>query len=250
MQQGGTVLANSVEAIHDANRVTQPNDVVRLLQEIHREQKSLVLMLARGVKVVTMLLDIDELSGRFIYDVGRTQEETQAILSAGHVRFAAELRGVSVRFSVRTPIQVMFSGAPAFASPLPTEMLYLQRREYYRASIRLNRSYSCFVRLGDQTEVSLNIQDISVGGVRLHSNLISPQRLPIGTLLQPALLDFLELGKLEVAMQVVSHRRSENEGIPNYLYGCRFHQLLRGKDAAIQKLVFSLERLDPSNSRA
>ncbi|HEY4051826.1 MAG TPA: flagellar regulator YcgR PilZN domain-containing protein [Acidobacteriaceae bacterium] len=250
MQQDGTVLANSVEGTHDAHRVTRPSDVIYLLQEIYREQRSVVLMLGRGVKVVTMLLEVDEASGRFVYDVGRTLEETQAILSASQVRFAAELRGVSVRFAVQTPVHVMSAGAPAFASPVPAEILYLQRREHYRASTRLNRSYPCFIRLADQTEVTLNIYDISLGGVRLHSNLIPPQKLPIGTLLRGALLDFLELGKLEVAMRVVSHRKSENEGIPNYLYGCQFQQLPRGKDAAIQKLVFSLERLDPSNGRA
>jgi flagellar brake protein len=94
----------------------------------------------------------------------------------------------------------------------------------------------------------LNIQNISLGGVRLQSNTVSPDKLPIGSLLQRARLDFLELGALEVTIRVVSHWKSENEGIRNYLYGCQFQQLPQGQDTAVQRLVFALERLDRLNT--
>jgi flagellar brake protein len=250
MKQDGMVPADSCEATDDSYRLTQPSDVIRVLQEIRQEQRPVVILLPRGVKVVTMVLEINESAGQLVYDVGRTQDETQAILSAGLIRCAAQLRGVSIRFALQPPSQVISRGAPAFISRVPTEMLYLQRRQYYRASIRLNRSYPCLIRLADQSEVSLNIQDISLGGVKLQSSIIALDKLPVGTWLQRAQLDFLELGKIEVTMRVVSQRKTENEGIPNYVYGCRFQELPRGKDREIQRLVFSLERLDPSNGRA
>jgi flagellar brake protein len=232
----------------DTQRITATMDVIRLLEDIQREHRPVVLVLPRGSKVVTILLDVDEASGQFVYDVGRNHAETQAILSAGRMRCTAQIRGVSVHFAAVAPVETVFAGAPAFSSPLPSEMLYLQRRRHYRANVRLTRHYPCIIRSADENELSLNIQNISLGGVRLQSNTVSPDKLPIGSLLQRARLDFLELGALEVTIRVVSHWKSENEGIRNYLYGCQFQQLPQGQDTAVQRLVFALERLDRLNT--
>lgn len=245
--QDRTGSTSSFERDEAAFCVTEPSELVTVLNEIQAERK-LVLLLSSGPKIAATLLDVNPTSGQLIFDAGRNQEEIQAILTAEKLRFLANVRGIAVRFWVPRPVETSFAGGPAFLTPLPLEITYLQRRRFYRASIRLNRVYSCRVRLPDQTEAELRIQDISVGGVRLHSNTLLPERLPVGTVLPGAVLDFLEMGKLEMTMRVVSHAKTSNEGIPNYLYGCQFQRVPRGKDAAIQKLVFTLERLNHSLS--
>src|SRR5271154_5907532 len=85
--------------------------------------------------VLSVLLEIDEQAGHFLFDVGRNQAETQAVLSTRQIHFSSSLNGVAVRFTTPPPTQTMFEGAPAFRSPFPTDLEYLQRREHYRSKV-------------------------------------------------------------------------------------------------------------------
>jgi c-di-GMP-binding flagellar brake protein YcgR len=217
MRQDGKGPSDSFERGEDAFGVTDPSEMVTLLKEIQAEKK-LVILLSSGLKLAATILDIDSSSGQLVFDAGRDEQEIEAILAAEKLPFLAYIRGVSLRFSVPKPVETAFVGGPAFCSPLPVEMLYLQRRRFYRASIRLNRAFPCLVCLPDRTQLFLNIQDISVGGVRLQSNTVAPQQLPVGTVLPGAVLDFLEMGKLEMTLRVVSHAKTVNDGIANHVY--------------------------------
>lgn len=248
MQENNTALIDSGEGLHDAYRVTEPGEIIRVLQQIHQQQNAVLMVLPRDRKMVTMLLEVNPESAQFVYESGRNQDEKQAILSAPKIRFISSIQGITVRFTVPTPVETMFLESPALLSPFPIDMQRFQRREYYRAPVKLNRSYQCTLRLRDQTSVSLNIKDISLGGVKLQSSTVAPEVLAVGALLQGATLDFMELGKLEVNLFVTSHLKSSEENVTNYLYGCQFQQLPKRKEAAIQKLVFSLERLNRSST--
>ena len=232
-----------LEGSDDAYRVIKPSEVLRLMQDIQRGQRSVLLTLAPNRKVVTMLLDVDENSGSFLYDYGRNRKETEAILSASQIHFSAILGGVSLRFKEPAPVETVFSGAPAFLSPLPLEIHYLQRREHYRAKVRILRPCPCTAQLANRATISLNINNLSLGGVELQSNTISPEALPVGTLLENAVLEFFESGKLEVTLRVITHRKAENDGLSTHFYGCQFEQLPRSREATVQRLVFSLEML-------
>jgi c-di-GMP-binding flagellar brake protein YcgR len=224
----------SVNLLEESNPylVAEPLEVLRILQDIQREKAFVTMSLPRGHKVLTVLLEVDEDSGHFLFDIGRDHAETQAVLSTRQLHFTSALNGVSVRFTTPTPTETEFGGGPAFLSPLPTDLQYLQRREHYR------------------TEISLQMSDLSLGGVRLQSGTITPDVLPVGSVLQYAVLDFLELGKVEVTLTIASHQTTQYEGISTHFYGCHIHKLPRSKEAAVQKLVFALELLNRPNSQS
>jgi c-di-GMP-binding flagellar brake protein YcgR len=242
----GIEEANLHEESDDLFRVTQPGEVLRLMKGIQREQSFVTLALPQGRKVTTMVLDVDSGAGHFLYDSGRSREETQAVLSAGRIHFRSTFRGVPVRFTTPSSSEASFDGSPALRSPLPVDMLYLQRREHFRT--KFLRSYGCTARLANGQPITLDMKDISIGGVGLQSDSVTPEMLPVGSMLE-ANLNFLELGKLEVTLLVTSYRRSENQGRVIHLYGCHLWQLSRSKEAIVQKLVFSLEQLNRPDPR-
>ena len=228
--------------------LTLASDIVQLMQAIQREQKLIMLALPGGQNILTVLLDVNErVAGHFHYDSGRNRGETRAVLSSGNIQFSAALRGVSVRFSTPTPVETIFDEAAAFLSPLPLDIKYFQRRENYRTTCI--RPYGCTGRLTNGTAISLNLGDLSIGGVGLQSNTISPEILPIGTLLLEAVLDFQDLGKVEVTLLVTSHHKLVHAGFTTYCYSCRFEQLSRSKEATVQRLIFLQEQLNRANTR-
>jgi flagellar brake protein len=239
----------SVNLLEESNPylVAEPMEVLRILQDIQREKAFVTMSLPRGHKVLTVLLDVDEDSGHFLFDIGRDRAETQAVLSTGQLHFTSALNGVSVRFTTPTPTETEFGGFPAFRSPFPTDLQYLQRREHYRTKVI--RPAVCNAKLPNGTEISLQMSDLSLGGVRLQSGTITPDVLPVGSVLQYAVMDFMELGKVEVALTIASHQTTQYEGISTHFYGCHIHKLPRSKEAAVQKLVFALELLNRPNSQ-
>ena len=119
----------------DPYLIEAPSEVLRILQDIHREQAFVTLLFPQDQKILTMLLAIDEEAGYMLYDVGRTQTETKAVLAASTVHFSSALNGITVRFIAPRPTEVIFEGRPAFRSPLPTALQYLQRREHFRTKV-------------------------------------------------------------------------------------------------------------------
>lgn len=240
--------ASLKESDDNPYRVTEPGDVLRLMRRLQRERQSVVMTVQGGRKIMTLLLNVDGDLRNFVYDSGRDEQETQAALSTSRVHFSAALSGVAVSFTTPAPVAVDFDGSPAFRSPLPLEMLYLQRREYYRA--KGPQLYRCSAKLTDGTTINLELRDLSVTGVGLQSKTIPPEQLPVGTLLGGAVLDFEELGTVEdVTLMVTSHKKVEDKGLLTYMYGCRFEQLPRSKDTILQRLMFSLEQLNRAKTR-
>jgi flagellar brake protein len=233
-----------VEEVNDLWVVTQLSDILRILMNIRKEQSFVTLALSRGQKVSTMILDVDGKKGHFVYESGRDPAAIGAALSSKKLFFNSTLRGVAVRFTTSKAVKTKFEGTAALLSPLPEFMHYMQRREYFRT--QLIERYFCTALLPDGKKVTMDIQDVSVGGVGLQSGTITPELLPAGTVLG-ATLDFAKLGKVEVELQVTSHRKTENAGRAIHLYGCRFYDLPSIQETKVQRLVFSLEQFSRSN---
>lgn len=226
----------------ESYQVTEPDDVLRMLRSVQQGRQLVVMMLPDGRRILTTILTVDADLRNFVYDSGRDLQETQAVLSASRLRFSTTRAGVPLRFTATAPVAVDFKGAPAFLSPLPVTMQYLQRREYFRT--RDLQRYGCSARLKDSTTVSLKLKDLSLGGAGLESTSMTPEQLPVGSLLRDAVLDFRELGRLDgVSLMVLSHKKTVVHGVSTYLYGCRFEPLPAGKTSILQRLVFSLEQL-------
>ncbi|HWZ52223.1 MAG TPA: flagellar brake protein [Granulicella sp.] len=238
----------SKQSVDDPYRITTPVDIHRIMQDILNERRFVTLALSRGHKVLTMLLHIDGDAGYFLYDAGRTLEETRAMLASNRILFSATLNGVSVRFTASTAVETEFDGAAALRSPLPSDMQFIQRREHYRTKV-IGPS-ACSAKLPDGTPINLKMTNLSLGGVKLESTTVLPESLPVGLVLRDALLDLFELGNVSVDLLVSSHQKIEHEGLVTHLYGCKIQHLPRSKEAAVQRLVFSLELLNRPNTRS
>jgi flagellar brake protein len=240
--------ADLLQESEDPYLVAQPAEILRILQDMHRKQTFVTVTLPRGQNILTLLLQVEERAGYLLFDIGRNRAETEAVLSLPQVHFSSSLHGVSVRFTTPTPVETTFEGAPAFRAPLPMDLRYIQRREHYRTKVI--RPALCTAKLAGGQTVQLIMTDLSLGGVRLQSSAVRPDLLPRGLVLQNALLDFAELGKLEVNLFVASHQTLEYEGLSTYLYGCHIQALPRSKESIVQRIVFALELLNRPNTRS
>jgi c-di-GMP-binding flagellar brake protein YcgR len=235
--------ASPIKEQKDPSIITSSIEIERVIKDLQRSRSFVSVGMSGGKKMSSMILEVDSKSRQFVYDAGR-EDELAAIISSPKVYFSSTLRGVPVRFSVRSASITTFEGNPAVRSPMPADMEYLQRREHFRATV--NKSFTATVKMPDGKPAVLDLKDISVGGVGLSSMTITSETLQPGSVVD-ANLDFAELGKMEVTLKISTHRMVENQGRITHVYGSSFYNMSRNQETKVQQLVFKLDQLNRAN---
>jgi c-di-GMP-binding flagellar brake protein YcgR len=235
--------ASPIKEQNDPSIITSSLEIERVIKDLQRSRSFVSVSMSGGKKMSSMILEVDGKSRQFVYDAGR-EDELAAIISSPKVYFSSALRGVPVRFSVRSASVTTFEGNPAVRSPIPADMEYLQRREHFRATV--NKSCTATVKMPDGRPAVLDLKDISVGGVGLSSMTITSETLQPGSVVD-ANLDFAELGKMKVTLKISTHRTIENQGRFTHMYGSCFYNMSRNEETKVQQLVFKLDQLNRAN---
>lgn len=221
-------------------RLTHSSQIGTVLRDLLWQKCVLNVRAHRGHETVTTVLHVDPAKRMFTFDWCRNDEESQALLDSGENAFSASLRGVPVNFVIGTPTAVQFDGGPALSAAFPEKLYHLQRRRHFRARTLLTKGYVCEAMVGNR-KVNLDVSDLSLSGVGLRSRTVDSELLPLGTMLTKAKLDFRELGKLEIGLQVVGHWLAGRDESAIHHFGCAFVNLDGRMENFLQRLVFALE---------
>lgn len=233
--------ADTFELADDRYRIRERLQIGSVLRDALNRKCFINIECDRRVRLVTTLLAVDSTEGYFVYDWGGEDKASEALVLSKVIRFSMSLGGVPVSFIVNQVEEFNFEGARAFKSPFPADILYVQRREYFRARAKITSPFAFEGTLPDEKRVSLKIYDLSLGGVGLRSRDVTPEIMPVGTEIKDATLDFDEFGTIRAPVKVVTVVTVGNDAIPQYHFGCAF-QRLGGAEPLVQKLVFALER--------
>ncbi|ALD92282.1 flagellar brake protein [Cupriavidus gilardii] len=233
--------AASDVASDEQYRLTHASQIGTVLRDLAWQKCTLNVRSGRGRETVSSVLHVDPASRTFIFDWCRTDEEARAVLEAEENAISASLRGVPVNFAIGRPEPVQYQGGPAFRAPFPDKLYHFQRRRHFRARTLVTRGYGCEGRLDDGTVVKLDISDLSLSGVGLRSRTVGDTQLPVGTRIARARLDFRELGKLDLDLQVVGHWLVGRDDSAIHHFGCAFVNPDGRLENTLQRLVFALE---------
>ena len=105
-----------------------------------------------------------------VLDYGPNHALNKKLLAADKIVFTARHDMVEIRFSSGSIKQVKYNGEPAFATPIPTSVLYLQRREYFRIKPLISHPVYCQLSREDANPLKLRIIDICIKGLSLQDD--------------------------------------------------------------------------------
>ncbi|WP_186425831.1 flagellar brake protein [Cupriavidus metallidurans] len=224
-------------------RLTHSSQIGTVLRDMAWQKCLLSVRSKGGSEIVTSILHVDPANKTFIFDWCRADGERQALMSSEQNAFSGLLRGVPVNFIVGTPGATRFEGGPAFIADFPEKLYHFQRRRHFRARTLLTKGYRCELRIPETEKqaLQLDIADLSLSGVGLRSRAVGADQLPVGTVIKRCLLDFAELGRLELDMQVVGHWLVGFDDNTVHHYGCAFLNPDGRMENFLQRLVFQLE---------
>jgi c-di-GMP-binding flagellar brake protein YcgR len=237
------ILQAQLEGFHDF-RVASRREISTLLTSVG-EKKQLVRMLIDGQfdTCVTAILEVS--SDRVFLDCSIDPQQNQLILANGGVAFETTLDNIRILFFSEQVVQCEHKERPALQIKLPSNLVRLQRREYYRMTMPLNDPVMVTVPslpdMGDAINV-FPLINISCGGVAFFDH----QRLLRNTIGQNYAACLIELPNVDTVNVTLQIRTSQDLTLlnnkPNRMIGCSFVDMTQPIMASVQRYITKLER--------
>jgi c-di-GMP-binding flagellar brake protein YcgR len=242
-----------MQAITDAElanwhdyEVESTREIVALLRQI-AEKNQLVRLLVKGENdvCVTSLLQVDADAGTLVLDRSVSREQNDRIVAAKQVRCETSLDKIRILFALQNLRDTTFEGAGALCADIPSSLIRLQRREFYRMATPVTTPVLATIHLppalGGGT-AAFPLADISCGGIAILDNK-HQLGTTIGATYPHCRIDLPDIGPVTCALQV---RNSLEMTLLNNKttrrLGCGFADISRANMAAVQRYITRLER--------
>ena len=227
-------------------QVDSRKEIILLLKSLQEGRQLVNMVINDGTEViVTAIVHIDADNNNLILDCATTEQANLRLSEAPRIYFESTLNRISIQFSTEGITRGSHLGAPALVCALPTSLIRLQRREFYRISTPITYPIICLLNLpaehGGGT-LKLPLVDISCIGI----SLLDEKKIlnaDFGTMYENCKIDLPGTGLIDVTLQV---RNSQNIVLMNHKatrrIGFQFINLAPSVMAQIQKVITKIER--------
>jgi len=221
-----------------------PLAVLGVLRDLNSNQVPLRVSW-RGGQFISKILDVS--AERLVMDFGSQQNENLAVQKARNITFTAETQGAKVEFTLEQLHSGEYQQLPAFITPLPPALWFVQRREYFRICAPLHPPYGCTAQMPDNSTLRFRLYDLSLGGMGALLEGPKPSGLTEGMRFSQIALDMGEWGMFHFDAQLISvtERKvidGKNETISTPRLSFRFLNVGPAVERELQRIIFSLER--------
>ncbi len=216
------------------NRIT----IMGKLRQLAKSQTMITAFFKGGSQSInTMVIEVLKDMELVALDYGPTPDLNEQLLQSERVVFKAELNGITAQFNADSVTKAKLHGNEVFAIPIPTEMLWVQRRQFFRVSIPLGMPAYCEIRQDDGSYRKYRILDVSAGGMCLDDEHNDFQ-VQTGDRLHNCRLELPEFGNGKVILEIRGiFNKQGNSRSKGRRIGCAFHNLGISFAATVQRYI-------------
>lgn len=225
-----------------------PTEIAFILREIERTGSMVVIYFEQGQQFfLSAVLAVDPGSNQLLLDCGTNESTNLAAMGASQFVVTTALDRVKIQFDLEKLERINYKGSFAFRATLPTRLLRLQRREYYRLSTPPNSPINCIIpvagREGKMQRIEVPIVDISGGGL----GLLVPNSLLVlfaeGTQFINCLFDLPNEGGVTANLVVRNAQEvTTRTGGQMTRIGCEYLGIRGAQLTSIQRYITRIER--------
>lgn len=224
-----------------------PREILQLLKSLISARALTTAHLEPGSQsFLTVILDLIEANGALLIDGSKDEAINKQIEAAERITCITQLDRIRIQFALSGATRSDRDDGPVFAAPLPTEVLRLQRRDFYRLSMPVTHAVTCAIPMplpgGGQKTVSLRILDISGGGIAV---VVPPSDFPFepGMEFSGCELKLPEVEPIRAQLTVRNlFRLVTRNGVEMFRAGCKFSVLPAHAESVIQRYILKVER--------
>lgn len=247
-QESASRLELEQDSIYGKYLLHSRTEIIFVLRAV-MQKGSLITVYFDGGRsfLLTALLDVDADQGTLTFDMGSDKEMNERALKADRLVFTTSLDKVKVQFSLRRLDTAPHSGRTALRGALPTSLLRLQRREYYRLTTPVATPVRCQMSIpgpdGAPVPLDVPLLDISGGGVGL---LVKPELkegFKIDATFRDCRIDLPDEGLLVCTLVVRNvFEVTTKSGNQHLRVGCEFDNLPGTRLTMVQRYITRIER--------
>lgn len=227
-------------------RIHSRREVIALLRNMSECNQLIHMVINHGADtIVTSILEVDVDNNTVILDCASTATMNHRILESEKISFEAVFDNIRILFTASAAQGIQYNDLPAFVIALPTDVVRLQRREFYRVMTQVTSPVYCLIPIKDNDseliQLQLPLHNISGGGVSLldEKKIIDVTQ---GRHYENCTID-LPSGTINITLEI---RNSVEITLTNgkviQRIGCRFVVPSNGALSVIQKYITKLER--------
>ncbi len=216
-------------------------EIAQILRELIQHNELVTAYFNQGKEFfLTSLLAVDP-EGSVTLDCGTDAETNRRALISGKIILVSSQNRIKIQFSTPALELISVGGRPAFRAPLPSSVLKLQRREYYRLVAPIRAPLLCVVpQLAGGFEAM--VADISVGGVGI-SGFPNEVALEIGQVFADCQIALPEHGTVVSTLEVRNLQHiTLRSGLSVVRAGCGFVGIPAPHQAMIQRYIIRIDR--------
>lgn len=231
-----------------------PAEITRKLNLILKQNCLITVSFNQGQSFfLSTLLDIDTKKKKMSLDFASDEQLNKQVLKASTITFTSNVGGVSVTFTLPKISKPILGRNKAFVLDFPEELVWLERRSFYRIKTPLQNTPSCKFLLNttdeDENELSYNLKfdllDLSLTGAsfaydpaqytfNIFENI---KDIPNCTITLPA------IGRFSTTIEIRNQRpKKVSEPDKVQVIGIKFHKVSGAIESQVQRYMLSIER--------
>lgn len=241
-------MSNSLSDNWHDYRVESRREIIALLRQIG-EKHQLVRMLVNGEAdvCVTSVLDVDPDEDLLVLDRSIDRAQNRRILEAEKINCETSLDKIRILFTIENLRELEYDGDRSIACDIPTRMIRLQRREFYRMATPVTNPLKVTITLPEELgggSAQFPLSDISCGGIAIHdAKLQLGGEESIGRTFANCRFDLPDIGPVTTGLQLRNmHDITLLNNKTSRRVGCMFVDISRANLANVQRYITKLER--------
>ncbi|TAK91754.1 MAG: flagellar brake protein [Burkholderiaceae bacterium] len=217
--------------------------IVALLNELKDEHTLVTVYFNAGKEfIVTNLLRINPDYEELVFDSSGSSKTNDRLMASPRVIFVATLHGIKIQFPAINAEETIYRKRPAMRVRLPTELMRLQRRDFYRVKVPGNLQAACLLPgPSKDRQLHMPLIDLGVGGAALKLSDVE-MNFQVGQIIPRAQLILPELAPMTVKLDVRYTLLMRDLVKPYLRVGVRFVDCENAQAKDLQLLVTQLDR--------
>jgi c-di-GMP-binding flagellar brake protein YcgR len=228
--------------------LSNSRDVIFFINLLTKRQSVVTAYLDDGQKFfLTTLVAIDEKAGTVLLDPPQISENDPQPTSAKQLTLVASQDKVKIQFRLAGVREFLHQGQTLLAAPIPSAILRLQRREYFRLEPPTSKPLYCKVAASNAMEkvriFELQLSNISGGGLSLVGPIEIADYFSREAIFKDCRLDIPGEGVILVNLRVrKTIEISPQSGLHSLRIGCEYIGLPSSRLAMIERYITRIER--------
>lgn len=223
--------------------LTSAFDIAHALRQLMNKHDLVAIYFDHGTQfTLSTIVDVDAKGHTFTIDQSGSPEINRKLLNSERNVCVSTPEGIKYQFVCGKLREVKHNQHGALQASLPSSLIKLQRREYFRIKTPIVNPLKC--RIGDHPSGKLEfaLHDISLGGLCLTS--ATPRDdFQLMQRFMDCQLELPQFGTLRFTLEIRNHRSERQRNGNNVTYiGCQFHDLSPAQQNLLQRYITQLQK--------